>query len=200
MRATVLIRTSSIQARFHLAAGSVVDQAYAAGVSFPRRSQSTRLPPRSAALYVDGKERREFPSYLLRRTRSEANLTGSDCPIPILLRSPLPEEELMDRKVRAPDFGGIWTEAAVAAAVPEEEEEEEVVVEYSGGGVGKGRKIGGGSSGGGRGREDGDQNENRRIGDYYQEMLRADPGNPLLLRNYGRFLHEVRKDKPQKLM
>nr|XP_010911055.1 uncharacterized protein LOC105037051 [Elaeis guineensis] len=191
MRAAILIRTSSIQARHHLAAGSVADQYCGAGVSFPRRSLSARLSPRSAALYIDGKERREFPSYLLRRTRSEADLTGSGCPIPILPRSPVPEE-LLDRKGRALDSGAIWTEAAVPAAVPEEEEE--VVVEYSGGGVGKGRKVGGGSSGGGRGRKDGDQNENRRIGDYYQEMLKADPGNPLLLRNYGRFLHEVEGD------
>lgn len=199
MRAAVVIRTSSVQTRLRLAAGSVADHDYSAGVSFPRRSLSARLSPRSATLYVDGKERREFPSYFLRRTRSEADLSGSARPIPIMPRSPLPEE-LLDRKGRALDFGGTGTEAAVAAALPEEEEEEEVVVEYSGGGVGKGRKIGGGSGGGDRGREDGDQSENRRIGDYYQEMLKADPGNPLLLRNYGRFLHEVRKGEPQKLM
>lgn len=35
------------------------------------------------------------------------------------------------------------------------------------------------------------QRENQRIREYYQEMLRSDPGNSLLLRNYGKFLHEV---------
>ncbi|XP_008796248.2 uncharacterized protein LOC103711759 [Phoenix dactylifera] len=188
MRAAVLIRTSSVPARPQL----VADQDSGAGVSFLRRSLSARFYPRSAALHVDVKERRESPSYLHRRARSEADLTGSDCPIPIMPRSPLPEEKLLDRKGRGLDFGAIGTEAAVAAAVPEEEEE--VVVEYSGGGVGKGSKIGGGGASGGRGSEEGDQSENRRIGDYYQEMLRADPGNPLLLQNYGRFLHEVEGD------
>jgi Tfp pilus assembly protein PilF len=33
--------------------------------------------------------------------------------------------------------------------------------------------------------------ENQRIKEYYQKMLRSDPHNPLLLRNYGKFLHEV---------
>ena len=52
----------------------------------------------------------------------------------------------------------------------------------------------GGAAGGcggwkpGHGGSDGGKSE---IGAYYMEMLEADPGNPLLLRNYGRFLHEV---------
>lgn len=33
--------------------------------------------------------------------------------------------------------------------------------------------------------------ENERIEQYYREMLRSDPGNALLLANYGKFLHEV---------
>lgn len=36
------------------------------------------------------------------------------------------------------------------------------------------------------------QGENQRIREYYKEMLRLDPGNSLLLTNYGKFLHEVR--------
>ncbi|MDD9849755.1 hypothetical protein BZG30_31475, partial [Escherichia coli] len=36
--------------------------------------------------------------------------------------------------------------------------------------------------------------EQRKIGAYYQEMLKSNPGDPLLLRNYGKFLHEVEKD------
>lgn len=69
------------------------------------------------------------------------------------------------------------------------EEGEELV--YSGGEMGNGRKMGGGSGGerGGEANRGGDPG----IGSYYQEMLKADPGNPLLLRNYGRFLHQVVK-------
>ncbi|GLJ54273.1 hypothetical protein SUGI_1164240 [Cryptomeria japonica] len=45
---------------------------------------------------------------------------------------------------------------------------------------------GGGTAGGGGG---GDSNSTDV---YYQKMLEANPGNPLLLRNYAKFLHEVR--------
>ncbi|CAN6461002.1 unnamed protein product [Victoria cruziana] len=64
------------------------------------------------------------------------------------------------------------------------------------GGCGKGRKTGGGD--GGRGEENGPSGGGRadqsRIGEYYKEMLKANPGNPLLLMNYGKYLHEVEKD------
>ncbi|KAK9144301.1 hypothetical protein Sjap_004204 [Stephania japonica] len=39
-----------------------------------------------------------------------------------------------------------------------------------------------------------DGGDRSRIGEYYEEMLKANPGNPLLLRNYGKFLHEVDGD------
>ncbi|KAK1262437.1 hypothetical protein QJS04_geneDACA008845 [Acorus gramineus] len=60
--------------------------------------------------------------------------------------------------------------------------------EADGGGSGKGRRIGGGRGSGG------DGSDEKGIGAYYEEMLKADPSNPLLLRNYGKFLHEVEKD------
>ncbi|VVA32505.1 PREDICTED: Tetratricopeptide [Prunus dulcis] len=39
-----------------------------------------------------------------------------------------------------------------------------------------------------------DEGEQKKLGDYYQEMLKSNPDDPLLLRNYGKFLHEVEKD------
>lgn len=71
-------------------------------------------------------------------------------------------------------------------------------LEFSGGGMGKGKEVGG-RRGGGRG---GDENESfsggnsdqNKIGAYYQQMLMANPENPLLLSNFGRYLHEVKKD------
>ncbi|KAK1262436.1 hypothetical protein QJS04_geneDACA008844 [Acorus gramineus] len=59
-------------------------------------------------------------------------------------------------------------------------------IEFSGGGIGKGRIHGGGGGSG--------DSDKSGIGAYYEEMLKADPSNPLLLRNYGKFLHEVEKD------
>ncbi|XP_022737908.1 uncharacterized protein LOC111290726 [Durio zibethinus] len=58
---------------------------------------------------------------------------------------------------------------------------------FSGDGFGNG-----GKSGGDRG--DDSYGDKSKIGDYYQEMLKRYPSDSLLLRNYGRFLHEVEKD------
>lgn len=60
----------------------------------------------------------------------------------------------------------------------------------SGDGIGKGRTFGGGRGGYGFGRGGG-SSDRKDIGAYYQEMLKSDPMNSLLLRNYGKFLHEV---------
>lgn len=49
-----------------------------------------------------------------------------------------------------------------------------------------GNEIGKGSSGGSGGNSD-----RRKMGAYYEEMLKTDPTNSLLLTNYGKFLHEV---------
>lgn len=38
-----------------------------------------------------------------------------------------------------------------------------------------------------------EREERRKMGAYYQEMLKMNPSDPLLLRNYGQFLHEVTK-------
>ncbi|KAI6702421.1 hypothetical protein NL676_011557 [Syzygium grande] len=51
-----------------------------------------------------------------------------------------------------------------------------------GGGVGAGSDFGGGYG------------DRRGIGAYYREMLRSSPGDSLLLRNYGKYLHEVEGD------
>ncbi|RZC28015.1 hypothetical protein D0Y65_000167 [Glycine soja] len=40
----------------------------------------------------------------------------------------------------------------------------------------------------------GNGGERMKIGAYYEEMLRSNPTDALLLRNYGKFLHEVEKD------
>ncbi|XP_016446925.1 uncharacterized protein LOC107771972 [Nicotiana tabacum] len=68
---------------------------------------------------------------------------------------------------------------------------------FPGGGIGKNRKFPG--RGGGRGESDassftGGNSYPKKIGAYYKQMLKSDPVNSLLLRNYGKYLHEVERD------
>ncbi|PIA58580.1 hypothetical protein AQUCO_00500484v1 [Aquilegia coerulea] len=84
-------------------------------------------------------------------------------------------------------MSGIWRERNV---VKEE-------IEYCGGGLGKGRNIGGGNGGNRGGNGDissGGNADQSNMSDYYQKLLKSDPGNPLVLRNYGKFLHEMKGD------
>ncbi|TVU31544.1 hypothetical protein EJB05_23231, partial [Eragrostis curvula] len=57
----------------------------------------------------------------------------------------------------------------------------------NGGGGGRGGNGGGSNSGSGNG-------SGCDMGEYYRRVLRVDPENPLLLRNYGKYLHEVERD------
>ncbi|KAK4787471.1 hypothetical protein SAY86_011304 [Trapa natans] len=58
-----------------------------------------------------------------------------------------------------------------------------------GGEIGKGNDSGSDRvSGGGFGRS------RKNVDDHYQELLKSNPSNPLLLRNYGKYLHEVEGD------
>jgi tetratricopeptide (TPR) repeat protein len=61
---------------------------------------------------------------------------------------------------------------------------------------GFGGEDGGGFSGGGGhgGRGGGFGSDSNNMDAYYKKMLQADPGNPLLLTNYARFLQEVQHD------
>ena len=64
---------------------------------------------------------------------------------------------------------------------------------FPGGGIGKGRNSGGfsGRDGFGDGAFTGGDADRRKMGAYYQEMLKSNPTDSLLLSNYGRFLQEV---------
>ncbi|KAL3343252.1 hypothetical protein AABB24_027016 [Solanum stoloniferum] len=91
------------------------------------------------------------------------------------------------------------------------EEEASVAVEEKGrvlqslvaggvGGGGGGKVCGGGGSGGSHGGDGSDSQDSNSwhgpdsIDAYYQKMIKAHPGNGLLLANYARFLKEVRAD------
>lgn len=65
--------------------------------------------------------------------------------------------------------------------------------ELNGGiGIGIGNGKGKGNDYGGKGKGGNDEsNDKSKIEEYYQEMLNSNPGDSLLLRNYGNYLHQV---------
>ncbi|KAL8053433.1 hypothetical protein ABFX02_05G070500 [Erythranthe guttata] len=64
---------------------------------------------------------------------------------------------------------------------------------FPGGGMNRNRNSGGGGGGGGNGSGGGDD-DRHKMGVYYEEMLKSDPRNSLLLGNYAKYLREVEKD------
>ncbi|KAE9613289.1 putative tetratricopeptide-like helical domain-containing protein [Lupinus albus] len=85
----------------------------------------------------------------------------------------LPDED----ELRKPIYIGVWQERGISM--------EELGF---GGGLGGGGDRGITTVTGGNG------GERIQIGAYYEEMLKSNPTDALLLRNYGKFLHEVEKD------
>lgn len=61
---------------------------------------------------------------------------------------------------------------------------------FSGGGFGSGEKK---SCGGDDDNGIGNREDRSKIGAYYLDMLKSNPEDSLLLRNYGKYLHEVLK-------
>lgn len=171
MSATILIRTGSFLAS--LRTDGLHD--YGAGDSFLLRSTSSLVSPRhrcAAAIHIEAEGGRKGP--LLRRARSEGDIVGSNLSPRAGSCGPAPE-----KVVEEEDLAVKWCDIGVSVPAGQVEQ-----AEYAGGGTGKGKNIA-------LGKGDGAGDDNRRIAEYYQQMLQADPSNPLLLRNYGKFLHEV---------
>ncbi|KAL8056238.1 hypothetical protein ABFS82_04G106400 [Erythranthe guttata] len=82
------------------------------------------------------------------------------------------------------------------AAVAEMEKMSQTLVVGGGGGSRGGGSGGRGSSdGSGSGQQDPGNWNGREITDaYYETMIESNPGNPLLLANYAKFLKEVKRD------
>eukprot|EP01018_Ginkgo_biloba_P013105 Gb_10129 [translate_table: standard] len=89
--------------------------------------------------------------------------------------------------------GGVGLVHTSPGRVSEEVYENEDGPMYIAGGfgIGAGGGLSGGGNNGGGGSSGADSNSTDT---YYQKMIEANPGNPLLLRNYARFLHEVQHD------
>ncbi|XP_074588335.1 uncharacterized protein LOC141844204 [Curcuma longa] len=177
MSATVLIRTSSFLASPR--ADGLHDSG--AGDSFLRRSASSLFSPRhrcAAAIHIEAEGGKKGP--LLRRARSEGDLVGSN----LSPRAGPPHAPVPEKVAEEEDLEVNWCDIGVSVPAGQVEQ-----AEYAGGGTGTGtgKNVA-------LGRGDGDRDDNRKVAEYYQQMLQTDPSNPLLLRNYGRFLHEVEGD------
>ncbi|KAL5550990.1 hypothetical protein UlMin_001166 [Ulmus minor] len=126
----------------------------------------------------------------IRRAFSESDVIRSESETPggSRCRRParIPEEDdgvessILNRTV---SLAGDWP----VSGIPLEE------LGFSDGGFGKGSKSGGGGDYG-FGTSNGGFNDRSKLGVYYQEMLKSNPGDSLLLRNYAKFLYEVEKD------
>ncbi|KAE8693918.1 zinc finger CCCH domain-containing protein 12-like [Hibiscus syriacus] len=130
----------------------------------------------------------------IRRALSDSDIVRSASQIPVGSRgfsAGIPEEECLsdcevDWKSRALVTGNGSDRVSFAPFGPERGISKEEIG-YSGDGVGNGGKSGGNHG-------DDPVGHTIEIGDYYKEMLKLNPADSLLLRNYGRFLHEVEKD------
>ncbi|CAL1373382.1 unnamed protein product [Linum trigynum] len=100
------------------------------------------------------------------------------------------------RKFMRKDVYGVGIAAAGSWAsevgIPVEESGE-AGKRLDGGNCNGGNNNGGGF--GGRGEGNGGDNDNkRRMAEYYEQIIRSNPHDALLLRNYGKFLYEVEGD------
>ncbi|KAK3041566.1 hypothetical protein RJ639_000700 [Escallonia herrerae] len=143
----------------------------------------------------------------IRKALSEPDMIAAESEIPRVFRSRsfparIPEEEYASDCDDEVGGGGVGSLVLSDRAFDQKDYDwprngiplEEV--EFSGGGNGKGRLTGGGSGGDdyGIGGFSGGNADRGKIGAYYLEMLKSNPTNSLLLRNYAKFLHEVEMD------
>ncbi|CAA0827370.1 Tetratricopeptide repeat (TPR)-like superfamily protein [Striga hermonthica] len=115
------------------------------------------------------------------------------------LRLPTTPRPAKIKERREHDLGSAFLTSSGLGSAAEEEclvaSPEPLVV---GGGVGAGGRGGmcggGGGGGGGRGSRSGPERGPEDTDMYYEMMIQANPGNPLLLANYAKFLKEVKGD------
>ncbi|CAN6294143.1 unnamed protein product [Urochloa humidicola] len=138
-----------------------------------RRSRTARFPPSPHLCPLSSSP--SPPALLpLRRARSDADLASFSTRSAVLLRhAPIP---------------------AILEADDEGDSSYDSKAVVDGAGAGRNGAAGGGSGGRRGGSGGGSQGSGCDMGEYYRRVLLLDPGNPLLLRNYGKYLHEVEGD------
>ncbi|RLN41674.1 TPR domain protein [Panicum miliaceum] len=139
-----------------------------------RRSPDARFPPspQLCPLSAAASPRALVP---LRRARSDADLASVARSAVLLRHAPIPAILEADEKEDGRSPAGLDRLLDGAGAGRN--------------GVGGGQGGGGGANGG-----SGGQGSGCDMGEYYRRVLLLDPANPLLLRNYGKYLHEVEGD------
>ncbi|KAF8728207.1 hypothetical protein HU200_018796 [Digitaria exilis] len=141
------------------------------------RSRTARFPPSPQLCPLSSSSAAASPRALLplRRARSDADLASFARPAVLLRHAPaippILEADEEDQQ-RRQDDAGLHRLLDGAGA----------------GGSGNGSGGSGGQRGGGG------QGSGCGMGEYYRRVLQLDPENPLLLRNYGKYLHEVEGD------
>lgn len=192
----VLLRAGSVPIMCPPLCGSPRVSLYrqsSAGVVFSgqRAGSSFSSPIMSLHFPMDKKKPKETQAQI-RRAFSDTDLVRSESRFPGGSRcfpAGIPEEEYVsdsevDSEFRTLVTGNGCDRESFAPVLPEFEiSTEDMKFSYDGFG------NGGKSSG-----EHGDDSygEKSKIGDHYREMLKLNPSDPLLLRNYGKFLHEVK--------
>lgn len=182
---------------------SVVRDSVAGAVFSADKTNVVAAPKMSLHLQMNG-AKKDVPRGGIRRAFSESDVLHSESTDvsrrfsalndgsgsrSFSARIPEVEEEDYDYSLSvgnvvdvAANYAGIWPDSRI----PVEE------LGFTGGGIGNGKITGGGGGGDGAGdTSTGGYEDRRKIGAYYKEMLKSNPGDPLLLRNYGKFLHEV---------
>jgi hypothetical protein len=147
-----------------------------------RRSRTARFPPSphlcplSSSSAAAASPRALLP---LRRARSDADL-ASFARSAVLLRHHAPIPAILEAD---DEEGHEYDSKAPTAGLDR-------LLDVAGAG-GDGNNVPGGGAGRGG---SGGQGSGCGMGEYYRRVLLLDPENPLLLRNYGRYLHEVEGD------
>ncbi|XP_050231178.1 uncharacterized protein LOC126680165 [Mercurialis annua] len=164
---SLLLRTGSVQPHAPLTPGgsSKLSLSRSSSVtSFLSGEKNSSSSP-NISLHLDI-NRRSSRDAPIRRAFSEADIVRSETEIFGSFPASIVEEESLDL-----NFDGLlWSESG-------------------GDGFGKGKNSGGGGGAGSGGADD-----LRKIGDNYKKMLKSNPSDSLLLRNYGKFLQEVEGD------
>ncbi|KAE8055640.1 hypothetical protein FH972_012467 [Carpinus fangiana] len=182
----VLLRTGSVPVQSHLAVPGSPRVSLSRHNSFSGVFSGVRssLGSPRISLHLDTNRWRDSSEgKRIRRVLSESDVTGGSKLSgsgSLSFPARIPEEEYVsesedDGFVSLSKGAGIWPESGI----PLED------LGFSSGG----RKP----SGDGDDRT-GNGDDMSKIGAYYLEMLKSNPGDPLLLGNYGKFLHEVEKD------
>jgi hypothetical protein len=179
----VLLRTGSVPVQSHLPVPGSPRVSLSRNNSFSGVFSGVRSSPGSPriSLHLDTNRWRDSSEgKRIRRVLSESDVTGGSKLSgsgSLSFPARIPEEEYDsesedDGFVSLSKGAGIWPESGI----PLED------LGFSGGG----RKPSGDDDHGTRNGDD-----MSKIGAYYLEMLKSNPGDPLLLGNYGKFLHEV---------